>query len=73
VFGSSWFERTKALWRRGTRAGKALSVVSAVVGIALVAGLAYLLVLLIPALLFGAFLAAICSALAVNRGDPRMR
>lgn len=68
-----WSDRLRFLWR-GPGAGARLAAIGLfLAGMAALVILSWLLLYLIPLLILAAFIAFILSALAVNRGDPRMR
>jgi len=68
-----WSARLRFLWREPGAGARMAAIGLFLAGLAALVILGYLLLYLIPLLILAAFIAAICSALAVNRGDPRMR
>ena len=54
-------------WQGGTRSGKPLAVLAAMGGIAALVVFAYLAVILLPVMIFGAFVAAVLAGLGMRR------
>jgi len=67
AFGTEWVHRTQSLWQGGMRSGKPLAVLAALGGVAALVVFAYLAVLLLPVMIFGAFVAAILAGLGARR------
>ena len=71
--GGWWSARLRLLWHGPGASARLAAIGLFLAGLAALVILGYLLLYLVPLLILAAFIAAICSALAVNRGDPRMR
>jgi hypothetical protein len=71
--GNWWSARLRSLWQQGDVGSRMAAVGLFVAGLATILFMAYLLIYLLPFLILAAFIAAICSAFAVNRGDQRYR
>lgn len=67
AFGTAWVHRTRSLWQGGSRSGKPLAVLAAMGGIAALVVFAYLAVILLPVMIFGAFVAAVLAGLGMRR------
>lgn len=67
VFATRWADRMRTHWRGGNRAGKPLAILYAAGGVVILVVFAYLAAILLPIMIFGAFVAAVLAGIGARR------